>query len=293
MSRKEEFEAMKKEYQNITAPEDGKRRVKEAIMKAKMDKKRIQKRKVIRNTAIAAAAALALVILPNTSAEIAYAMENMPVVGRLFKVITIREYTYADEKHQADVKVPQIAEKNEKAGNGKEEVHSKAVENVNKSVEDYTNALIADFEASMQEEGYSALDISHETITDTKDWFTLKVYAVDTQASGYQTQRFYHIDKSVGKNVELQDLFGNEDYIDIISEEIIRQMTEQMENEEAIYFLDDDGGTVEPFTKIKANQNFYFNEDGNMVIVFDEYEVGPGYIGCPEFVMPTELFMGL
>lgn len=287
MNRNEEFEAMKKEYQNIKAPKDGKRRIEEAVKKAKADKKRMQTRKVIRNTVIATAAALVLVILPNTSAEIAYAMERIPVIGGLFKVITIREYTYEDEKHQANVKIPQIAEENEEKEQNS--MQSEAVEIVNKSIEEYTNELVAAFEVSMQEEGYSALDISYETVTDTDTWFTLRIDAVETQASGYQTQAFYHIDKTTGQIVELKDLFTDMTYVDIISKEIIAQMKAQIAAEEAIYFIDPEDKTVDPFMKIKENQNFYFNKDGNLVIVFDEYEVGPGCIGCPEFVIPQEI----
>lgn len=285
MNRKEEFEVMKKEYQNIKAPQDGKRKVEEAIMKAKTEKRKIIKRKVLRNTAIAAAAALALVILPNTNANIAYAMERIPVVGGLFKVITIRDYVYEDEKHQANVQIPQVTEIVTE-----ESISSEAVETVNKSVEEYTSELVTAFEDTMEEDGYSALDISYETVTDTDTWFTLKINAVETQASGYEMQRFYHIDKTTGKIVNLQDLFKDQEYITVISEEILRQMKEQMAADEAIkYFIDPEEMYVEPFTKIKENQNFYFNKEGNLVIVFDEYEVGPGCIGCPEFVIPQEI----
>lgn len=286
MNRKEEFDAMKKEYQHIIAPKNEKKRIEEAIMQAKIDKKRKQRKKYIRSAGIAAVAMLALVILPNTNAQIAHAMENLPVVGGLFKVITIREYSYEDTYHRAEAQIPQIQKDKENT-----EANT-VIETTNQSVDAYIDTLLADFEASMEEEEYHALDISYEVVTDTKDWFTLRINATDTQASGYQTQKFYHIDKTTGKTVNLQDLFESQDYIANISTEIIRQMTEQMEREEAVYFLDDDDGTVEPFTKIKENQNFYFNEEGNMVIVFDEYEVGPGYIGCPEFVMPTEIFCG-
>ena len=40
---------------------------------------------------------------------------------------------------------------------------------------------------------------------------------------------------------------------------------------------------------IKEDQNFYFDAGGNLVIVFDEYEVAPGYMGSVEFEIPDEV----
>jgi len=41
--------------------------------------------------------------------------------------------------------------------------------------------------------------------------------------------------------------------------------------------------------KISPNQNFYITEEGKLVISFDKYEVGPGYMGIQEFEIPTEV----
>lgn len=47
-------------------------------------------------TAVAAAAML-FVLLPNVSPSIAYAMEKLPIIGSVVKVITVRNYTHSDE----------------------------------------------------------------------------------------------------------------------------------------------------------------------------------------------------
>ena len=33
--------------------------------------------------------------------------------------------------------------------------------------------------------------------------------------------------------------------------------------------------------RIDPDQNFYFDADGNLVLVFEKYEVAPGYMGTP------------
>jgi len=300
MNREQEFTKMKEDYCNMQVPIQTREKMEEAIMRAKMDKKRVMRKREIRNLAIGMAAALAIVILPNTSADVAYAMERIPVLGEFFKLITIREYTYEDETHQASVEVPQIeamelqeqdsaSEKNVADATAEAEKQNEAIEVVNKSIAEYTDELIAKFEEDMKAEGFSALNVTYETVTDTDTWFTLCLDAEEIQASGYVMKNFYHIDKTTGQVATLQDLFADDSYKAVISEEILSQMRAQMEAEEAIYFIDPEDETVEPFTQISEDESFYFNTKGNLVIVFDEYEVGPGYIGCPEFEIPAEI----
>lgn len=290
MNRRTELEELKKEYQKITAPKEGIEKMESAIRRAKMDKKRNNRKKLIRNWGIGAAAALVLVALPNTNENVAYAMGNLPVVGGLFKVITVREYTHEGEQKAANVNVPEIV-----ADSTETPENNEAIEQVNKSVEEYTSELIAQFEAEMEEEGYKELDVSYEALTDTDTWFTLKVTGFEAQASGYEFNRFYNIDKTAGKVVELKDLFQEgADYIAPISENIISQMRTQMESGEVTYFIEGDKDMPdEGFVQIAEDQNFYLDADGNLVIAFDEYEVGPGYIGAPEFHIPSDVISAI
>lgn len=288
MNRNEELEKLKEEYQSITAPQEGIVKMESAIRRARMDKERAKRNKRIRNWGIGAAAALVFAALPNTNESIAYAMGNLPVIGGLFKVVTVREYTHDDGHNIADVKVPQVVlDETETSEN------STAAEQVNRSVDDFTNELVSEFNDDMRKEGYKGLDVSYETVMDTKDWFTLKITALQIEASGYEIHRFYHIDKSSGKVAELKDLFTEgADYISPISGEIKKQMKQQIEAGTGDYFMEGDE-YAEGFKAIQENQNFYLNENGSIVIVFDEYEVGPGYIGSPEFVIPADVVSGI
>lgn len=289
MNRKAELEELKKEYQNVEAPKEGIERIESAVRRAKMDKKREQRKKIIRNFGVGAAAALVLVAMPNTNENIAYAMGNLPLVGGLFRVVTVREYTHEDENKEAKIEVPQIvADATETPEN------SEAIDKVNKSIEEYTEELVAKFQTDMQAEGNIDLEVSYETVTDTDTWFALKIVGFEAQASGFQFNRFYNIDKTTGTVVELKDLFQEgADYITPISEDIIRQMREQQETGEVSYFIEGDPDVMDGFTQISENQNFYLDAEGNLVIAFDEYEVGPGYIGAPQFTIPADVISGI
>ena len=134
--------AAKEDYKKIPVPEEMKEKLeagieraeaeigraeagigksKAEIKKAKMEKwedkegmgmkkkeKTDKKKRLYRMAAAVAAAAALLVILPNTGADVAYAMGNLPVVGRLFQAVTFRDYQYESERFEANVEVPRI-----------------------------------------------------------------------------------------------------------------------------------------------------------------------------------------
>lgn len=89
-------------------------------------------------------------------------------------------------------------------------------------------------------EGYQGLDITSSVVTDNDKWFTLRIDATKTQASGYEFSRFYHIDKATGETATLSDLFADDaNYVAALSAEVLRQMEEQMAQDESkAYFTD-------------------------------------------------------
>ena len=48
-------------------------------------------------------------------------------------------------------------------------------------------------------------------------------------------------------------------------------------------------GDIDGFSQIKAKQNFYINKKNQLVIVFDQGEVGPMSMGAQRFVIPSKL----
>lgn len=226
----------------------------------------------------AAAAALALfVAVPNVSPAAAAAMSDIPVLGAVVRVVTFRDYQYDDGHNTADVHVPELG------GSG-------AADEVNDQVQAFTDQLIAQFQADCEAtgEGYQGLDVTSSVVTDSDTWFTLRIDATKTQASGYNFTRFYHIDKATGETVTLSDLFQPDaDYVSVLSAEVLRQMEEQMAADASLSYLTDE------FTAIDPEQSFYWNADGDLVLVFDEYTVAAGYMGMVEFTIPRDVYSAL
>jgi hypothetical protein len=321
MTEQEQLKRLKEEYENMTIPEAGRERLQAGIDRARMEKKRAERARR-RSAWTAAAAMIVLIALPNTNVQIAHAMENIPVLGGFFRLVTVRQYNYSDENHDAEIELAQItygedgegtpvgevavgaaAPDNADVGNaegagqeaGVAKLSEEGVQEINQDMETTVDELIRQFEDTLSEEGYHGLHVSQEVVTDNAQYYTVKLSALETEASGYEHNQFYTIDKQTGNVVALADLFAEgSDYISVISENIKTQMREQMVADEGvIYFLDDEDMPEFNFQSITEQTNFYFNESGELVIAFDEYEVAPGYMGAPEFVIPQKVTAGL
>lgn len=262
---------------------------------AKENTKRKQKRNSKRYVAgIAVAAALAIIITPNVSANAAYAMSQIPILGNVIKMITVREYNYDSERFEAKIKEAQLVQEevveNDMDSAVKEQT-KESLQTINEDIEEMTDRLITQFEADVElGESYGGVYMEPQVVTDTDTWFTIRIVVTQVAGSGSEYEYFYHIDKTTGKIASLKDLFiDGADYMTPISEDIKKQMREQMAEDENLYYWVDDEITEWNFQSIKEDQNFYLNEDGQIVICFDEYEVAPGYMGLVQFTIDNSV----
>lgn len=240
----------------------------------------------------AAAAVIALVVVPNTSATAAYAMEQIPILGSVIRAVTIRNYQYESEDYSADIQEVKLEQGNGETAVGTEEDRLEgSIQTINESIEEMTDRLVARFEEQVEQgEGHSSIYADHEVVTNTDTWFTLRIDVTEIAASGFQYQYYYHIDKTTGEIASLKNLFKEgADYITPISENIKKQMREEVRADESkMYWIDSEDEIIEDFETIKEDQNFYLNEEGQIVICFDEYEVAPGYMGLVEFAVDED-----
>lgn len=282
------MERWKEEYDRIVVPENIKEKMEEAVMRAKESKNRKKRKQLIRYIGSAAAVFVILLLLPNTSRTAAAAMQQIPVLGDFFKVVTFREYQVDEERYQADVKVPEVVP--EYTDSMPEEAAQQAedtVDAINFDIQQVTEELISEFKSTMEEfeDGYGDILVDSEVLTDDEKWFSLDLVLYQGAGSGYERHRHYTIDKITGKRAKLSDFFG-EDYVETISEEVKAQMRSRMaEDENLVYWIDYEDVPEWNFVSIAEDQDFYVDKNGNVVVCFNEYEVAPGYMGCVEFII--------
>ena len=283
---------LKQEYEQIPVSPHAKERILAGIAQGKASVKEqansanVKNRKnkprlvyILRNTgATAVAAMVALVILTNVNPTIANAMENVPILGPISKIVTFRTYEIQTNHFEAKVDVPEI---------------ESAPAEINQSIEEYANALISQYESdlhSSQGEGNYSLTSSYQVVTDTTNYLCLRIDTTLVMASGTEYTKVFTIDKRTGKIISLSDLFRNKpEMLTAISENIKEQMQAQMAADSSVtYFYNSDTPEWD-FKELRGDESFYFNEKGELVITFDETDVAPAYMGAVEFAIPQSV----
>lgn len=276
--RREPMEMWKEEYDQIPVPQEARDRIEAGIMRARLEKKRSDRMKNMKRTGVTAAAlVLTFGIAVNASPVVAQAMDGIPVIGSIARVVTIRNYNEStDNGMMADISVPQID------GNVA----------ANAEMDAYAKELIARYEKEVvaqlgQEEGHYALESSYEVVSDNDKYVSIRTNTVETMASGAEFVKIFTVDKATGQTVSLKDYLNSPEKLEAVSQNIKDQMAAQMaEDEGKVYFTEGEPGG---FTGLTGDENFYLNEAGELVIVFGEYEVAPGYMGTVSFTIPKDV----
>lgn len=276
--RREPMEMWKEEYDQIPVPQEARDRIEAGIMRARLEKKRSDCMKNMKRTGVTAAAlVLTFGIAVNASPVVAQAMDGIPVIGSIARVVTIRNYNEStDNGMMADISVPQID------GNVA----------ANAEMDAYAKELIARYEKEVvaqlgQEEGHYALESSYEVVSDNDKYVSIRINTVETMASGAEFVKIFTVDKATGQTVSLKDYLNSPEKLEAVSQNIKDQMAAQMaEDEGKVYFTE---GEVGGFTGLTGDENFYLNEAGELVIVFGEYEVAPGYMSTVSFTIPADV----
>lgn len=237
-------------------------------------------RKRINKAAVAVAACAAIFVSGvNISPTLAAGMENIPILGVVSKVVSLRTYTEKNDDNTVKVNQPEV----------KGAVHiNKEIENAiaqykeeaQKSIDEYKEAFIA---TGGTEEEFEAKNIEvvvdYEVKADNEKYISFVISMYENWLSSSARYIYYNLDAHTGETITLKDLLG-EDYINIANKAISAEIPERVESEG--YFTGEMG-----FTTITDDTDFYINADGNPVIVFDKYEIAPGSAGRPEFVIST------
>lgn len=279
-----QMESIKKEYEDNMASDELKARI-HASLKAEPEPivRRTKWKTVV---GLAASLAIAFTVSLNLSPVFAATIADMPGMNGIVKVLTFGRYVVDEGGFQADIETPKIEGLLDKALQDK----------LNAQFKDNANAIIAGFEADMKalkedfpgEEVHMGVDSGYILRTDTKDYLAIDTYIVNVVGSSSTVHKFYTVNKHTNALVTLSSLFKEDaDYITPISAYLRDEMKRQNSTGENQYWIEDE--FAESFEKIKADQNFFINEAGKLVICFDKYEVGPGSSGCPEFLIPDSV----
>lgn len=277
-----ELERAKARYQDVQPPEALDFAVASAIREG--DRRRRRKKAARRAWGTGLAACACFVLLLNTSQPFAGAVAQVPLLGELAKIFTVTQYSVTDREHLIDVRLPAL----ENTG------HTDLEQRINTEIQTRIQALIDAAEDRAQEarDAYIAtggqeenfipiiIDVDYEVTCQNDQYLSFVVTESETLASAYQQFYTYSIDLKTGKELTLQDLLGP-DYVEIANAAIHAEIAQRSQEDGNVYFDGTNG--VEGFQTIRPDQPFYLNGEGVPVVIFEKYEIAPGYMGVQKF----------
>lgn len=263
-----------------------------------------------RTMAAAAGLILCFTVALNSSETFAKSIEDLPVIGAVAKVLTIRSYQTTEDNVDLTVKVPEIRteeEQNNQPSSEDPEVKQKDtdrfVADVNAEINKIEDAYLEDAGIRMQadkdafiatggtEEEWAKknldVNVDYEVKYQKEDLLSLVLTADESWYGAYDLRYFYNLDLKNNKKLSLKDVLG-ENYEAIANECIIRQMKDKAaQDPNMIYWgvTDNDASGIKGFVTVNDATKFYINKEGKPVVYFEKYEVAPGAYGAQEFVI--------
>ncbi len=276
------FDNAKSEYLKIQASEALNEKVNDILKNKKSNNI------FARVLSVAACFVIVGVVVLNAVPYIAYAVKDAGIIGKIVNAVTFTVYEHNENGFNAKVVTPKIEGMLDK----------ELEEKLNNEFEEYSAYIISAYENDVKEmkkefgdkNVHVGVTSSYQIKTNNDNILALDVYVVNEVGSSSTKHTYYNLNKKTGELLTLNSLFKeNANYINPISEYIKNEMKRRNNEENCAYWIEGEENSFDGFSQIEKNQKFYINNDGNIVICFDKYEVAPGAYGSSEFVIPNEI----
>ncbi len=282
----------KKAYESMEIPEKLSGMVNGLIEADKRKRTGKTLRFLYRRGAAAAACAVLFAVGLNTNAAFAQTASEIPVIGALARVLTIRSFQETEGDYQMNVEVPAVEAEKGEAFADRVNAEIEAI------VDRYTAQAKEEFEAYKEaffatggtEEEWNGrqmdIVVDYEVCYQQDPVLSLELVTAKGWVAASEERHYYNLDLEKEKELTLADVLGD-DWISICNAEIDRQIREQIAADPGLsYFGYGDNDLAElKFRTVDGETDFYLNAAGEAVVVFPEYAIAPGYMGYREFVI--------
>lgn len=241
-------------------------------------------RAFVRAAAPLAAACAVFVLLLNTVPTFAAAMYDLPVIGGICRVLTIADYHESSHASEVDVRLPAI-DSGDASAPWADEVNELIRTTVEAEVaeserraEEYYEAYIA---TGGDPDGFIPVRVSagYEVYYSGGDYLSFAVIKTESGASVYSSFHYYNYDVRTGAELSLEDLLGP-GWPDRCAAAVERGLAALPEESRVMLWTD-----VDVAAAARDSADFYLDETGQVVLVFDKYSLGAGALGRLEFTV--------
>lgn len=275
-----DFEKAREEYRNIPIPEELNDRVRDGIRQGRKNRSR---RIWGRSLGTVAACFAVLVGALNLSPTVASAAADVPVLGGLFQVLTVRSYETVEDGIDYDVSVPGVDGSGSVAEQVNAEIQKRVDEHLAKARQDWADYQDAFFATggTQEEWGDRQMDviINYEIKSQTDTSVSFVVDFAECWVSANEQRYCYNLELANNKDITLEDVLGK-DWTKICNDSIRAQIDASADADGHSYFFSPEQGG---FTTVDESTSFYIREDGAPVVVFPENSIAAGAAGIVEF----------
>ena len=249
----------------------------------------VRPRRRFRYAAVPVAAAAAFVVLVNGSVPFAAAVEQIPVLNAVARLVTLRTWSHADESVEIQGSQPAV----ENTGNAELEtqlnafIHEK-LDTLDAAAQNYAREYRENWLAMGNSEAdFTPIQYTFDYETYYSDENTLSFVirqnqVITTNTSDSDVTLFYYtLDTQTGADMTLSQLLG-EDWKTVVAQGVDAQIRASGDERKMSYYQE---FWVDKNVPIDDSQKFYLNADGKVVAVFDQGWIAPYEDGVQEFVL--------
>ena len=219
----------------------------------------------------------------NVSPTVAAAAAEVPVLGGLFRILTVRSYQTEEDGVNYDVSVPEVDAQSDLAQRVNEVIQARVDAHLARARQDWEDYREAFFATGGTEEEWNGREmnviVDYTVMGQTEDRVSFVVTLAEGWVSSMEERYAYNLDLAADRDITLQDLLG-QDWVERCNDSISAQIEASRDAEGFTYFFSPEKGG---FTTVDADTAFYIREDGVPVVFFPRYSIAAGAAGIPEF----------
>ena len=211
--------------------------------------------------------------------------------GFTFELSEAFSFSEKTDNWAIDISLPQISGMPSEIE--QDELNAYILSRKDAMLEDYKENVV--FGEQAIAEGYEPhfqYQYTWDVVTDNDEYFVFRISWFFGAGSSTTMNEYFNLDKKTGKLLDF-----DEDAVTSLEEmvHVYESIRAQMDaaNEESreeygadVFWTEDDSLDI-ALGNARYLNHWYYNQDGNLVIAFDKYEVAPGAMGSPEFVIPA------
>lgn len=188
------------------------------------------------------------------------------------KLVLLEEKHYETDGTIVTIKFPQVINVDDKI---KKVINNLILETIDTFLDE-----TKEFDKNPNTDHKLIVDINFDNYYSDNEIFSFSINSSQILADSYLQKKFFTINPTTGEIYNVEHFLGS-DYQNIILTAVKKQIAENTKNNPNLIYFDEEVNNL----NISIDQPFYINKDNHVVIVFNQFQIAPGYMSLPEFII--------